>query len=298
MNSPLVTHALSKRFDAHVALHALTLELPAGRIAGLLGRNGAGKTSLLHLACGLLLPTSGTCTTLGCPSGQLGEAELNQLGFVSQSSRFVEWMTVAQQLEFHAAFYAGWDRGREQRLLRELELDVTRRIVQLSPGDQQKLGIMLSVCYRPRLLLLDEPMSALDPIARAQLLTFLIDLVREDGSTILISSHILQDVEKIVDWVICLDRGELTASASLDELQETYAEWVLTSAAGALPARFAEPWVLKQRSEGVRAHLAVRSPAPDAAQRFAELYEAEVAVRPLNLEQLFPLLIDPRGLAA
>lgn len=298
MNSPLVTQSLTKRFDTHLALNSLSLELPAGRVAGLLGRNGAGKTTLLHLACGLLLPTSGACHTLGRSAAELDTPELSQLGFVSQTARLIEWMTVRQQLEFHASFYPSWDNSRQQRLLEELELDRTRKIVQLSPGDQQKLGIILGVCHHPRLLLLDEPMSALDPIARSRMLTFLLDLVRDDGSTIVISSHILADVEKIIDWVICLERGELKAGAPFDELQESYAEWIVTPLAGALPPRFAEPWILAQQGDARQARLQVKVPGEAAERAFAALHHAEISRRPLNLEQLFPLLIDERRRAA
>ena len=296
MPSPLTTQNLTKHFGDRAALRSLTFELPAGRVAGLLGRNGAGKTTLLNLACGLLLPTTGTCTTLGRASSGLDTPELRRLGIVFQEGRFVPWMTVAQQLAFNASFHPAWDKARESRLLAELELDATRRIVQLSPGDQQKVGVLLGVCHHPELLLLDEPMSALDPIARAQLLAFLIDLVAEDGSTILISSHLLADVEKIVDWVVCLDAGELAVSAPFDELQESYAEWIVTAQASDLPAAFAEPFVLWREGGAGQARLLVRAGAAEA-QAFRERYRAEVAVRPLNLDQLFPLLIKERRAA-
>lgn len=296
MNAPLVTQNLTKQFDERTALRSLTLDLPAGRVAGLLGRNGAGKTTLLHLACGLLLPTGGTCTTLGRAAGELDTPELSRLGIVFQEGRFVPWMTVAQQLEFNAAFYPAWDKARESRLLAALELDPSRRIAQLSPGDQQKVGVLLGVCHHPALLLLDEPMSALDPIARDQLLAFLIDLVAEDGSTILISSHLLADVEKIVDWIVCLDAGELAVSAPFDEVQESYAEWIVTATAGDLPATFAEPFVLAREGDAGRARLLVRAGEAEA-QAFRRRYRAEIATRPLSLDQLFPLLIKERRAA-
>lgn len=300
MKSPLVTDQLTKRFgaDRRAALSALSVEIPAGRVVGLLGRNGAGKSTLLHTACGLILPTTGSCTTLGRACGDLDAAELTQLGFVAQEGRFLDWMTVNQQLVFNASFYPKWDHVREQRLLTDLELDPTRKIVQLSVGDRQKLGVILAVCHHPRLLLLDEPMSALDPIVRARLMAFLVDLIREDASTIVVSSHILGDVEKIVDWVVCLDRGELALSAAFDELQETYAEWVVTSAEGRLPRRFAEPWVLAQESDGRQARLCVRMPEPGAEQAFAATHGATIARRPMNLEQVFPLLVHERRPAA
>ncbi len=299
MTSPLVTYQLNKTFGAHQALGALTLEIPFGRVVGLIGRNGSGKTTLLNLACGLLLPTLGTCSTLGRPSGELAAPELSVLGIVAQAGQFINWMTVAQQLQFHASFYKNWDQPREQRLLDELDLNPARKIDELSPGDLQKLGIILGVCHHPKLLLLDEPMSALDPIARQSLLKFLLDLVREDEGTIIISSHLLSDVEKIIDWVVCLDRGELAVSAPYDELQERYAEWIVTPASGSeLPRKFAEPWVLAREGDSRRARLQVRLPSSETIAQFSAQHSANVIdSRPLNLEQLFPLLINERSLA-
>ncbi len=293
MHAPLVTQALTKRFAEHTALSDLTLEIPTGHVVGLLGRNGSGKTTLLNLACGLLLPTSGTCTTLGRASPDLDAPELSRLGVVFQEPRFFDWMTVEQHLEFTAAFYPTWDKSRQSRLLGQLELDQKRKITQLSVGDRQKLAVILAVCHRPALLLLDEPMSALDPIARTDLLTFLLDLVREDACTIVISSHILTDVEKIIDWVVCLDRGELAVSAPLDELQETYAEWIVTSASGTLPSKFFESFVLTQEATPQQARLRVRHNAA-AAEEFQIRHQAEIVRRPLNLDQIFPLLLKER----
>jgi ABC-2 type transport system ATP-binding protein len=153
---------------------------------------------------------------------------------------------------------------------------------------------MLGVCHHPALLLLDEPVSALDPIARSQLLGFLIDLIREDGSTIVISSHILADVEKIIDWVVCLDAGALTANDAFDELQESFAEWIIDAPAGGLPERFAEPFVLSCAGDARRARLRVRRPGAEETARFAAHYHAELEIRPLNLDEMFPLLIADR----
>lgn len=294
MHAPLITHSLTKRYAEHIALESLTLEIPAGHVIGLLGRNGSGKTTLLNLACGLLLPTSGTCTTLGKSTPDLDAPELNRLGVVFQEPRFLDWMTVEQHLEFTAAFYPKWDPARQSRLLEELELDRKRKIAQLSVGDRQKLAIILAVCHHPSLLLLDEPMSALDPIARTDLLAFLLDLVREDNCTIVISSHILADVEKIIDWVICLDLGELAVSAALDELQERYAEWIVTSAAGNLPSTFSETFVLTQEVTPHNARLRVRHDEATAAA-FQVHHQAEVVRRRLDLDQLFPLLVKERS---
>ncbi len=292
--APVVFRSITQRFGQHTALSDVSLDLPAGRIIGLLGRNGAGKTTLLHIAAGVLPPTSGSCTTLGTASLDLDTPQLSRLGLVQQEGRYLEWMTVRQHLDFNASFYPRWDRDLEKRLLEALELDPKRKIVQLSPGDRQKVGILLGTCHRPALLLLDEPMSALDPIVRRRLLDFLLELLRDDGATVVVSSHILNDVEKIVDWIVALEAGELVENSPFDLLQESYAEWTLTSANGGLPPCFPEPFVLSSQSDAHQAVLRVRTADPEAAARFAAAHHAELRTRPLNLDEMFPLLTDQR----
>jgi ABC-2 type transport system ATP-binding protein len=283
---------VTKTYPGHAALVDVSLTIPAGHVVGLLGRNGAGKTTLLHVAAGLVLPTSGTCHTLGRRSDELDSPELTRLGLVMQEGKFIEWMTVAQHLDFTASFYANWDRNLQQRLVETLEVPLKRKIADLSTGDRQKVGILLGVCHRPALLLLDEPMSSLDPIARAHMLDVLLERLRDDGCTVVISSHLLDDVEKVVDWIVALDAGRITENSALDELQESFAEWTVTAPAGALPARFAEPFILAQQHRERAARLTVRTREPDAAETFAAKHRVEVTPRPLNLGEMFPLLIN------
>jgi ABC-2 type transport system ATP-binding protein len=178
----------------------------------------------------------------------------------------------------------------ERRLIESLEVEPKRKIVQLSPGDRQKIGILLGVCHRPALLLLDEPISALDPIVRKRMLDFLLELLRDDGCTVVISSHILNDVEKIVDWIVALNSGELVENAPFDSLQESFAEWTLTSTNGALPKNFAEPFVITHQGDARQALLNVRTNDPEAAARFAATHHVEIRSRSLNLDEMFPLL--------
>ncbi len=291
---PVVARNVTKRYGRHTALKGLTLDLPEGRVVGLLGRNGAGKSTLLNLASGLILPSEGTIETLGVPTVDLDTPQLTRLGVVQQEGRCIEWMTVRQHLDFNASFYPGWDRDLERRLTEALEVDPKRRIAELSPGDRQKVGILLGVCHRPSLLLLDEPAGALDPIVRMQLLDVLLERLRDDGCTMVISSHLLSDVEKIVDWVIALDAGELVENAAYDELQESFAEWTVLPRRGELPGQFDEPYVLSREGNWRQAVMRVRTAEPDAAARFAERHDVEVRSRPLNLEEMFPLITRKR----
>jgi ABC-2 type transport system ATP-binding protein len=294
LTSPLIAERLGKSFGRRAALRDISFEIPAGRVVGLLGRNGAGKSTLLNLASGLLLPTSGSCRTLGVAAADLGETELARLGVVQQEGSCLEWMSVRQHLDFVGSFYASWDRAFEQRLLADLELDPARRIALLSTGDRQKVSLLIALCHRPALLLLDEPMSALDPIVRSRLLNILIDLLRDTGCTVVISSHILTDVEKIMDWILCLHDGALVENAPYDTLLEDFAEWTLSARQGGLPARFAQAYVRDCQGGDRVVRLKVRGADADTGRRLAEAHGADLVVRPLALEEIFPLLVEGR----
>jgi ABC-2 type transport system ATP-binding protein len=286
-------HDLTKQFGSVTALDQVTLSVPSRSVVGLIGRNGSGKTTLLRHLVGLLLPTRGSCTTLGTPSDRLGPAELSRIGVVNQENRFIDWMTVEEHIRYVGSFYPRWDRGLETRLLKDLELDRRARVGTLSPGNVQKLAIILAVGHHPELLLLDEPVSALDPISRAGLLRFLLELLQEGMRTIVISSHVLTDIEKMVDHVICLHQGKLKVSAGFDELRERYCEWMVTSKEGLLPVYFPERYVVGHQGNSFQAVVSVRD-GGEMLQEFRRRYRAEVAIRPLNLERLFPLLLEEK----
>ena len=283
---------VTRVFGREVALRDVTLSVAPGQIVGLIGRNGGGKTTLLRHVVGLQLPTDGRVTTLGVDAAHLYARELGRIGMVHQETRLLDRMRVGTLLSYVASFHPKWDAAREARLVRELELDLRARIATLSPGNAQKVAIVAAVCPRPELLLLDEPVSALDPIARERLLASLVGLLQEDFSTIVISSHVLRDVERVVDWIVCLDDGRVVADVAMDDLRQRYAEWRLTSRNGALPARFTEPFVLRQEGDARVARLSVRLGGDVDLAGFAARHAVEVEARPLDLERAFPLLLE------
>jgi ABC-2 type transport system ATP-binding protein len=291
MEYPIQTENLTKRFDKVLALDGVSLAIRPQSIVGLLGRNGCGKTTLLDHVVGLYLPTEGAVRTLGVDSAALGHDQLSSIGFVPQEIRLLDWMTVEQQLRYVSSFYPQWDSGRQARLLQDLDLDLDKRVGALSTGNLQKLAIILAVCHHPELLILDEPVSDLDPIVRARLLEFLLEVLREDQATIVVSSHILRDVEKIVDWVVCLDDGRVIADAALDDLKEQYSEWRVSSVGGELPQSFSEPFVLEQQVRGREGLLRVRADRANLSA-FCVTHGVTVETHPLNLEQIFPLLLE------
>ena len=281
---------LTRRYGRSVALDRIDLAIPSGSVVGLIGLNGSGKTTLLNHVMGLLLPTEGECRTFGVDTARLGSAELGRIGAVHQENRLLGWMTVEQHLRYVAAFHSRWDAERERALVEELGLERGDRVIRLSPGNAQKLAVVLAVCSRPDLLLLDEPVSAMDPIAREKLLSFLLDLVREDGTTVIVSSHVLRDIERVVDRVLCLQEGRVRADTELDELLERFGEWSVSSKNGGLPARFEEEYVLSQDGDAHQARLIVRDGDPDRTA-FERRHHVEVVERAVNLERIFPHLL-------
>ncbi len=289
MEAAFETRDVTKTFGDTKALDEVTLSVPTGSVVGLIGRNGSGKTTLLRHVVGMALPTSGECRTLGCETSALGAGELARIGVVHQEGRYLDWMRAGNHLRYVASFYERWDTEREARLVRELELDTRQRVGALSPGNLQKLGLVMAVCHHPELLLLDEPAGAVDPIVREKLLAFLLETVREDGNTTVVSSHAMRDIERLVDHVACLDRGRLIVDRPLDELHEQYAEWIVTGTP--LPEHFAEPYVLEQEVNGVAARLVVRD-GDGALDDFRARHGVEVQRRPMNLERVFPHLLE------
>ncbi len=290
---------VSKRFKKATALESISLRVTEPSIIGLVGKNGSGKTTLLRHIVGLYLPTSGRCTTFGCPTPVLGASELARIGMAHQHDALLGWMRAEQLLAYVASFYRVWDTELEQHLVAALEIDNRARIATMSPGNRQKLSLVLAVCHHPSLLLLDEPLSDLDPIVRGEVVEALLERFRRDDMVIVISSHLLHDIERIADRIICLDRGRIAADSPLDELKERYAEWTVTSREGRLPNRFREDYILSQDGNATQARLTVRNPEAHLVA-FRTIYGAEVEARPLNLDRIFRVLAgaDDAGIGA
>jgi len=283
---------LTKEFGAVTALRNVSLAFRGPSIIGLIGRNASGKTTLLRHIVGLQLPTRGQARTLGVATRRLEHEQLARVGVVPDAPSFITWMSVREQLRYLSAFYPRWDMARQASLLDLLDLFVDADIRGLSTGSAQKLAIVAALCHHPDLILLDEPVSNLDPIARDQFLKLLLDIVQEDGATIVISSHVLHDIESTVDWIVCLNDGVVAADAALDDLKDQYAEWRVLARTRDLPDRFADVFVVRQTVINPRgARLVVRAADADLAA-FQRAHDVDVDVAPLNLQGLFPILVN------
>ncbi|MEM9293196.1 MAG: ABC transporter ATP-binding protein [Acidobacteriota bacterium] len=292
-----LSHSYSRgRSGSTPTLSRLQLQVPQGSLVGLIGRNGCGKSTLLRHLIGDVLPQRGRVEVLGCPAPKLDSATLARIGMVYQRSRFIDWMSVEEHIRYVASFYPDWDVELEQRLVGQLELELDARVGSLSPGNVQKLALVLATGHRPDLLLLDEPAAGLDPFGRSELLHFLLELLRErHETTIVIASHVLRDVEKVVDHIVCLHDGQLTADQPLDSLQERYARWQVLSPQGEpLPHQFPESFVVRQIIEGPQAQLWTDGVGDEERKAFEQRHGVSVNSRALTLDEIFPLLTRAR----
>jgi ABC-2 type transport system ATP-binding protein len=217
MTAAIESVALAKRYGRRWALTDCTLSIPEGRVVGLVGPNGAGKTTLLHLAVGLLTPTDGTIAVLGNKPAA-DPSMLARVGFLAQDSPAYSRMTVAQHLNMGRWLNPTWDAKFANRRVDELGLDRKQRAGSLSGGQRAQLALTLAVAKRPELLVLDEPVASLDPLARREFLQTLMEVVAEHGTSVVLSSHLVADLERVCDYLVVLVASRVAITGDVDEL--------------------------------------------------------------------------------
>ena len=221
MTAVLETRGLGKQYRRRWALSDCTLEIPAGRIAGLVGPNGAGKTTLLHLATGLLQPTTGTIEVLGGPP-PARPAQLARVGFVAQDTPTYAHLSVADHLRLGAHLNPGWDAATARDRIEHLGLDPGQRAGKLSGGQRAQLALTLAIAKRPELLILDEPVASLDPLARREFLRGLMETVVDQELSVVLSSHLVADLERVCDYLIVLVGSRVQLAGEVDRLLATH----------------------------------------------------------------------------
>src|SRR5579883_1834714 len=222
MSNALETTRLGKRYGRAWALQDCTLALPAGRVAALVGPNGAGKTTLLHLAAGLLEPTMGKVQIFGLsPRAEPHEA-LPRLGFVAQDHPLYKGFTVEELLTLGRKLNPRWDGVLARARMQKLGIPLDRRAGKLSGGQQAQVALVLALAKRPDLLLLDEPLASLDPLARREFLRTLMEAVAESGLTVLLSSHIIGDLERVCDYLIILSASRVQLAGDIQDILKAH----------------------------------------------------------------------------
>jgi ABC-2 type transport system ATP-binding protein len=286
---------LSRSFGRVPAVQGLTLSVPTGSFFALLGPNGAGKTTLLKLLLNLLQPTGGSAHVLGCESTRLKASHFRRIGYVADGQELPEWMTVSQLLEYCRPLYPTWDAALANRLLSSFALPADRPLKKLSRGMRMKAALLSSLSYRPELMVLDEPFSGLDPLVRDDFIQGLLELPGDDRPrTIIVSSHDIDEVERLADDVGFLAGGKLLVRESADALRGRFRkiEIVGNALAAQVPQKFPQSWLeIKRPAENVLqfAHSGFTAEATEA-ELAAAFPSASVSARAMSLREIFLVL--------
>jgi ABC-2 type transport system ATP-binding protein len=218
--TPLVeVDALSRRYGATIALDNVSLKAEAGLVYGLVGANGAGKTTLIKHLLGLLRPQQGRVRIFGLDPVREPVAVLRRLGYLSEQRDLPEWMRLEELLRYTQAYHPGWDQAYADRLLDSFGLDRRKRFAELSQGMRAQAALVVAVAHRPELLVLDEPSSGLDVVVRQDILDAIVNTVIEDGRTVIFSSHLLDEVERMCDHVTVMHEGRVTVQGPVDAVR-------------------------------------------------------------------------------
>jgi ABC-2 type transport system ATP-binding protein len=211
VNSAIELSGLGWKADRAFSLRDISLRVPVGSIYGFLGPNGSGKTTTIRMCLGMMKPDRGEIRVLGLDVPRELPRILAKVGYVPERPHVYPALTVGEQVRYHASFFKPWDEGWAKELMERLGLDPTRKIARMSKGETGKLLLLLALSQRPSLLVLDEPTDGLDPVVRRDVLTAVLDYVGETNATVLISSHLVHELERICDWVGVMDDGALIA---------------------------------------------------------------------------------------
>ena len=287
MTAALQTTALGKRYGGHWALRDCTLDLPAGRVAALVGPNGAGKTTLLQLAVGLTAPTAGTIDVFGLSPRAHAKEVLPRVGFVAQEQPLCRGFTVAKMLTVGRKLNRTWDDDLAHARLARLGIALTTHIGVLSGGQRAQVALALALAKRPRLLVLDEPVAALDPLARRAFLQTLMEAAAEDGLTVLLSSHIIADLERVCDYLIIMCASQVHLTGDIDDIVQGHKLLMGPRRDPAAEASAHAHQVIHARHTERQTLLLVRTTGP--------IYDPSWEVRDVALEDIVLAYLDQRA---
>jgi ABC-2 type transport system ATP-binding protein len=275
MTAAIEASGLGKRYGRRWALSDCTLSIPIGRVTGLVGPNGAGKTTLINLATGMLAPTTGTIEVLGSKPAS-GPEQLARVGYVAQDTPTYAGLSVEDHLRFGAHMNPGWDAVLAHKRMSQLGIDPKQKAGRLSGGQRAQLALTLAIAKRPELLILDEPIASLDPLARREFLQVLMETTAEHEISVVMSSHLVADLERVTDYLIVLMSSRVRIAGDIDEMLATH---YLLSGARRDPATLpASQQVISASHTDRQSTILVRSAEP--------LLDPSWSVSQLDLEDL------------
>ncbi len=282
----LVANNVHKNYKKTSVLCGVDLSIPRGSVMGLLGKNGAGKTTLIKCALGMLRTNAGNIEVLGEDAWALSAQAKSRIGYVPQTFQSYGWLKVKHLIPYIAAFYPVWNVELSESLLRTFGIDLNARVGRLSLGQRQSLAFVLAICHEPEFLVLDEPAASLDPEARRHFLTTVLHHVANHSGSVLFSSHITSDIERIADSVAILKSGKVYYQGSLDRLKESIKRLHLRSSMP-MPPRLNMPGILRQEMRGQEAMLTVDLTEPALIAQLENQLNATITIQDLNVEDIF-----------
>jgi ABC-2 type transport system ATP-binding protein len=289
MTIAIETADLARRFGRLEAVNGLNLQVPAGSIFALIGPNGAGKTTNIKLLMKQLRPTAGSARVLGIDSRRLQPQHLERIGYVSENQRLPDWMTPGELFAYCRPLYPEWDDALCRTLQVESGLTSNAPLRTLSRGTRMKAALLSALAYRPELILLDEPFTGLDPLVREELIRGLLEVASDRARTVLVSSHDIDEVERLADWVGYLDRGRLLFAEPVSSLLERFRLVEVVAPADRTPAMPANSdWIVQGAAGRTLRFVDTQHVALGAEARIAAAFPgAEVRTSPLALREIF-----------
>ncbi len=285
---PIISMEKTNRsFKSNHVLRDLDFNIEAGSITGLLGVNGSGKTTLMRCFLGLIKPQSGKCELFGEESWSASPEVRQKTGFVPQQFDGFLWMTVDQILNYTGAFYENWQPAYVDKLISKFELNREQKVADLSVGMQQRVSITMALGHSPDLLVLDEPVAALDPVGRRTFIELLLDIHINEGKTIIFSTHITSDVERVAARVALMQAGQITIHSDIEDLKEAYCRVHLHSQMGVESLVADAKGCLKQEIQGNSARLVIKDMDESWYQDLSRRTGVQVELEHLNLDEIF-----------
>ncbi len=280
------TRELWRTFGKFEAVKGVSLRVPKGTVFGLLGVNGAGKSTIIKMMMGHLRPTRGDIKVLGRALDEDFIEIRKRVAYVSENRYLYEWMTVAESIKFTRAFHANWDDEKAAHLVKRFSLPPDKKIKQLSRGNRARVCLLLALSYNPELIILDEPTSGLDPIVRRDFIENIVSEISEEGKTVLFSSHIVEEDERVAYYVGIINDGELLLTSSVDDIKASYKR-VRYATNGTRPELAGVPGILGVENGRHEQVLTVNGWGEETIRALGARGVSEPELLPISLEEIF-----------
>jgi len=284
--NPILVQNVTRAYDGPPVVQDLSFSVRPGSIYGFLGRNGSGKTTTIRMLAGLTKPQAGAVRVLGHDPFKAGAAERQGIGYMSEKAMIPPFTKISRVLKFGKSLYPGWDSSLVDALVAKYDLSPKKRIISLSQGKQRLLSFIMAIAHRPKVLLLDEPAANLDVVARREVLDDILDLIRDCDCTVLFSTHILSDIERVADEIGILAKGNICVSESLDSLKDSIRQIRFFDFKNGFPAEEA-PGSFRSTKGRDDLIVTLRTSPSVTAEGLARRWSCQYEARPLSLEDIF-----------